>query len=54
MIKLRLHGELKELQKTIEQLAKNFKILQESEPYKDNGKSIYHRVYLDIEEKEGA
>ena len=55
MLKIRLHGESEEVDKFIEWLeAQNeeVKILNESEFYKDRGKSVYVRKYLDIDMKD--
>lgn len=55
MLKIRLHGELKDIELFIRKLnkQKDVRVLQQSVPYKDRGKSVYHRVYLDVEECEG-
>ncbi|WP_020189692.1 hypothetical protein [Kurthia sp. Dielmo] len=55
MLKIRLHGELKDIESFIQKLnkQKELRVLQQSVPYKDRGKSFYHRVYLDVEEREG-
>lgn len=55
MLKIRLHGELKDIESFIQKLnkQKELRVLQQSAPYKDRGKSVYHRVYLDFEEREG-
>ena len=55
MLKIRLHGESEEVAKFIEWLEsqnEEVKILNESEFYKDRGKSIYVRKYLDIDMKD--
>lgn len=50
LIKLRVEGPPKEVEKYIEKLRESNKILQESKPYK-NRNSEYVRVYLDVESK---
>lgn len=55
MLKIRLEyvdnqNGLKELQKALKTLEKNFTILSKSKPYQ-NRNSSYKRLYLDIEEK---
>ena len=52
MIKIRLHGTMKETQEAIASIEENFDILYRSEPYKDRGQSVYYRTYLDCERKE--
>lgn len=55
MLKIRLHGESEEVDKFIEWLEsqnEEVKILNESEFYKDRGKSVYVRKYLDIDMKD--
>ncbi len=49
-MKIRLHSTKEDIEKFIQILKKNsdIKILMQSEPYFDRGKSIYERVYLDI------
>lgn len=51
MIKLRLHGTEKEMKQFIDLLdeIKQVQINSESDPYKDRGKSVYSRIYLDVE-----
>lgn len=49
MIKIRLEGEPKEINKAIENIEDSFKILNQSEPYANRGRSKYYRVYLDVE-----
>ena len=51
MIKLRLHGTVPEMDAFIKALEKveGAKIMSESSPYKDRGKSEYSRIYLDVE-----
>lgn len=56
MIKLRLHGtpdELKQLSEYLRTLPR-LRVLNESEPYADRGKSTYERVYIDVEFKESS
>lgn len=51
MIKLRLHGtpeEVKRVSDYLETLS-DIKVLQRSEAYADRNKSVYVRVYFDIE-----
>ena len=57
MIKFRLWGMPKELQKAIDYLSKKeklgeFTILSQSGSYADRGESRYSRVYLEIEFEE--
>lgn len=55
MLKIRLHGDSEEVAKFIEWLEsqnEEVKILNESEFYKDRGKSVYVRKYLDIDMKD--
>lgn len=55
MLKIRSHGESEEVDKFIEWLEsqnEEVKILNESEFYKDRGKSVYVRKYLDIDMKD--
>lgn len=52
MIKIRLHGTMKETKEAIQNLQESFDILYQSEPYKDRGQSVYYRTYLDCERKE--
>lgn len=49
MIKIRLEGEPKEINKAIENIEDSFKILNQSELYANRGRSKYYRVYLDVE-----
>lgn len=54
MIKVRLHGESVEIERftaLLRDLEKksDIRILSESEFYKDRGKSVYGRIYLDVE-----
>ena len=55
MLKIRLHGELKDIESFIQKLnkRKDVRVLQQLASYKDRGNSVYHRVYLDVEEREG-
>lgn len=55
MLKIRLYGDSEEVAKFIEWLEsqnEEVKILNESEFYKDRGKSVYVRKYLDIDMKD--
>ena len=49
MIKIRLHGTLEEIEETTEIIGEQFRVINESEPYADRGKSEYYRCYLDCE-----
>lgn len=52
MIKLRLHGTPEEVKKFgdyIESLSPRVRTLSRGEPYLDRGKSVYVRVYMDVE-----
>lgn len=52
-MKLRLHGtpeELKRFSEYFDQLPQ-LRILSRSESYPDRGKSVYERVYMDVELK---
>ena len=49
MVKIRLHGTLEEISKSKKNIESVFRVLSESIPYKDRGKSEYYRVYLDCE-----
>lgn len=53
MLKIRLHGLEEEITAYIQKMEKDdsIRILSESSPYADRGKSEYVRVYLDIEQK---
>ena len=53
MVKIRIEGKIEEVEKTVRTLGKSFCILSQSKPYK-NRKSVYYRVYLDMEELEQA
>lgn len=55
MLKVRLHGKSEEVEKFIRLLEsqnENVEILSESDLYKDRGKSVYARKYLDVEIKD--
>lgn len=49
MVKIRVHGTLEEVERTLEVLRAQFKVLSESKSYADRGKGRYIRVYLDAE-----
>ena len=51
MIKIKLEGLPEEIEEAAEKLGNSFKILQQSEPYRNNGKSVYARIYIDAELK---
>lgn len=54
MLKIRLHGKNEEIEKFVQWLElqnEKVEMLSESELYKDRGKSVYARKYLDIEMK---
>ena len=51
MIKIRLHGERREIAEAIEQITEVFEILSKSGSYADRGTSKYERVYLDCKIK---
>lgn len=53
MLKVRLHGTITEIEAYTKKMEedKNIRILSQSTPYADRGKSEYVRVYLDIEQK---
>ena len=51
MIKIRLQGKKEDIEKSIPKIAKNFKILSESECYR-NRNSEFYRLYLEVEEVE--
>ena len=51
MIKIRLQGKKEHIEKSITKIAKNFRILDKSEYYK-NRNSEFYRLYLEVEEKE--
>ena len=51
MIKIRLEGTLDDIQTAAVQIKENFKVLSQSNPYKDRGTDGYYRVYLDCELK---
>lgn len=55
MIKVRLWGmpeEVKKFADYLENLSPNVQVLQRSGEYLDRGKSLYVRVYVDVEQKE--
>lgn len=52
MVKLRLHGEIEEINQFVEfisTLSPQVRILSGSGNYKDRGASVYTRVYMDLE-----
>lgn len=54
MLKIRLHGEENEIEhflKFIEKNKKEITVLNESDFYKDRGKSVYIRKYIDVKFK---
>ena len=51
MIKIRLEGLPEEIEKAAEKLSNSFRILQQSEPYLNKGKSVFARIYIDAELK---
>ena len=51
MIKIRLHGTSKEVQKAVEQIEDGFEILEISKPYQDKGESKLVRLYIDAKNK---
>lgn len=54
MLKIRLRGKNEEIEKFVQWLElqnEKVEMLSESELYKDRGKSVYARKYLDIEMK---
>lgn len=54
MIKLRLHGTPEEIKRFADYLEtlSDVRVLQRSEAYADRGKSVYVRIYIDIELKD--
>lgn len=56
MVKVRLHGTPEEVKRFADYLEANprIQVNQRSEPYSDRGKSVYKRVYLDVELNESA
>lgn len=55
MIKVRLHGtleEVKQFAEYLESLSPRVKVLARSDGYPDRGKSLYVRVYMDVEHKQ--
>lgn len=53
MVKVRLHGTPKEIKEIADYLEASLSVhvLSRSEGYPDRGKSVYERVYLDVEYK---
>lgn len=49
MIKIRLEGTAEELPKAVQQIRESFRVLNESNSYKNYGNSVYHRMYIDAE-----
>lgn len=56
MVKVRLWGTPEEVKRFADYLEANPRtnVNQRSEPYADHGKSVYERVYLEIELSESA
>lgn len=56
MIKVRLYGTPEEVKRFADYLetSPRIHINQRSEPYSDRGKSVYQRIYLEIELSESA
>lgn len=53
MLKIRItYADKSELDKAIEKLKKEFRVLSISKEYKGRGRSLYSNVYLDVENKE--
>ena len=54
MLKVRIEGKLDEIDSFIEKLKKidDIEVLQESDPYKNRGKSVLYRRYIDAEIKD--
>lgn len=50
MIKIRLEGTEEEIEEFLAGFRPGYKILSESQPYANRGKSAYVRVYLDVEQ----
>lgn len=49
MVKIRLEGLLDDIKEATEKLRKVFRILNESAPYANRGKSAYCRTYIDLD-----
>ncbi len=51
MIRVRLHGTPDEVKKLVDFMESlpAVRVLQRSEAYADRGKSVYERVYMDVE-----
>ena len=56
MVKVRLHGTPEEIKRFADYLEalQRIQVNQRSELYPDRGKSVYQRVYLDVELNESA
>ena len=50
MLKIRLEGTREEIEEFLSGFRPQYKILNESAPYANRGKSQYVRVYLDVEQ----
>ena len=50
MLKIRLEGTEEEIEEFLAGFRPAYKILSESQPYANRGKSAYVRVYLDVEQ----
>ena len=51
MINIRLHGTEEEIRKAEAAIEERFNVLTFSHLYKDRGKSVYYRAYIDAEPK---
>ena len=52
MLKIRItYADGEEMQKAIDKINKDFKVLSISKEYKGRGNSIYSNIYLDVENK---
>ena len=49
MLKIRIEGTPEEIEEFLAGFRPQYKILNESAPYANRGKSAYVRVYLDVE-----
>lgn len=50
MLKIRIEGTPEEIEEFLAGFRPQYKILNESAPYANRGKSAYVRVYLDVEQ----
>ncbi|MEG6533723.1 hypothetical protein NSQ82_20530 [Caldifermentibacillus hisashii] len=48
-MKIRLHGMLEEVQEAIARIELSFRVVSISKPYKDRGKSVLYRVYVEVD-----